>query len=114
MTYNPYDPNNPNNPNNPNDPNNLTDRNVAARNRRAVAGAASYTGWVIGGVVALVVILGFVFLLPTNNSNIAGNDNYRNSVSSPARPAAPLSSTTGSGATSPQPATPAPATRPKQ
>lgn len=93
---------------NPNDPNNVNDPNYTARNR-AAANDSSYTGWIIGGVVVLAVILGIVFLLPSNNSNMATNDNNRNTLSSPARPAAPLSSTTGSGATSPEPTTPAPA-----
>lgn len=99
---------------NPNDPNNVNDPNYRASNRRAPANDSSYTGWIIGGAVALAVILGFVFLLPATNSNMTSNNNNGTTVSSPARPAAPLSSTTGSGAMSPEPTTPTPTTAPKR
>ena len=91
---------------NPNDPNNLNDRNYTAGSRRAAANDSSYMGWIIGGLVALAVILGIVFLLPMNNSNTASNNTNETTASSPARPAVPPASTTGSGATSPKPAAP--------
>jgi hypothetical protein len=78
MTYNPNDP----------DP--------ARRNLRMGDEETSYTGWVIGGIVALVVILG-IFLMTGRPTNTA-------STSSPAttsRPALTPPATTGSAPAAP-------------
>lgn len=66
----------------------------------------SYTGWIVGGVVALAVILGiFAMSSRTDNTNTASNAD---------RPAATAPSTTGSGTATPvpgpgKPAAPVPA-----
>lgn len=87
---------------NANDPNNRNPRVRAVDDR-------SYAGWIIGGLVAVAVILGFMFVLPVTNTNTASNNNGTN-TSNPVRPATPPASTTGSGATSPPAAPAAPAT----
>jgi hypothetical protein len=75
---------------------NGSNRNVRAKDR-------PYTGWIIGGLAALAVILAITFILPHRTDNTATNT----------RPAAPAT-TTGSGATSPAPAGPGtPATHAK-
>jgi hypothetical protein len=72
-------------------------------NRRRTRDDTSYTGWIIGGVIAVAVILG-IFMLTnrTDNTNTASNT------------PATAPSTTGSGATTPapgpgKPASPVPA-----
>lgn len=69
----------------------------------------SYAGWIIGGLVAVAVILGFMFVMPMANTNSA-NNNTNGTATTPVRQAAPPASTTGSGATSPAPAPGGPAT----
>ena len=71
--------------------------------RRGMRDDKSYTGWIIGGVIAVAVILG-IFMLTnrTDNTNTASN------------PSATAPSTTGSGVTTPapgpgKPASPVPA-----
>lgn len=85
---------------NANDPNNRNPRARADDDR-------SYAGWIIGGLVAVAIIVGFMFVLPMTNSNTASNSNNRSTVTNPVRPATPPASTTGSGTTSPAPASPA-------
>src|SRR6267154_794166 len=54
----------------------------------------SYTGWVIGGIVALVVILGILMMTGrTDNTNTASN----NTPATTSRPATTPPATTGSG-----------------
>ena len=96
--------------NNINDPNyaRVSDPAYVNRNPNVRAdGDRSYAGWIIGGLVAVAVILGFMFVLPMTNSDTASNMNNGTTASSPVRPATPPASTTGSGATSPAPAAPA-------
>ena len=84
----------------------------------------SYTGWIIGGLVALAMVVGLFAMFGRDNTNVASNNSNR--------PAATAPTTTGSGASSsaipnnpngtapqrdttqpapaPRPATPAPAT----
>lgn len=69
---------NANDPNNINDPNysNINDPAYAMRNPRLrPTEDRSYAGWIIGALVAVAVILGFVFLFPMTNSNTASNSN---------------------------------------
>ena len=104
---------NVNDPNNINDPNytNINDPAYTAPNARLRASEdRSYGGWIVGALVAVAVILGFVFLFPMTTPNTASNSNNGTTASTPVRPAP--AATTGSGSTSPAPAAPTPA--PKQ
>lgn len=86
----------------------MTYENDPNLNRPSLANEdRTFTGWIIGGVIAVAVILGvFMFTSRTDNTNTASN------------PPATAPSTTGSGATTPAPgpgkpasAVPAPANR---
>lgn len=111
MTYNENDPNKLDNPNYAR----ISDPAYANRNPNVRADDdRSYAGWIIGGLVAAAVILGFMFVLPMTNTNTANNNNNGTTASSPVRPAVPPASTTGSGAMSPAPATPTPTPAPNR
>jgi hypothetical protein len=70
------------------------DPNLNRRDRRGTADDTSYTGWIIGGVLALAVILGiFVMMGRGNNTNTAAN--------TPNRPAATAPATTGTAVPAP-------------
>ena len=105
MTYNANDPNKLNDP----EFARISDPAYANRNPN-VRGTddRSYGGWIIGALFAVAVIVGIMFLLPMTNTNTA-NNNTNGTATTPVRQAAPPASTTGSGATSPAPATTAPA-----
>jgi hypothetical protein len=93
MTY--EDPQVPRRPMAPDDPNNrVVDRDET-----------SYTGWILGGFVALALILGgfFMFGRDDGTTSTASNPN-RPVATQPASPPANPPSTTGSGTTSPAPA----------
>jgi hypothetical protein len=76
-------------------------------NRRPAMDAdASYTGWIIGGLVALVVIAGIFLMFGRNDdTNTASNTSPdRPTATAPATTPAPTPGTTGAGSTSPPPA----------
>ena len=101
------------------------DPNINRRNNRMDRDDTSYTGWIIGGIVALALVIGLFAMFGRNNTNTASN-------TAPNSPAATAPTTTGSGAASssipnnpngtapqrdtsqpapaPRPASPAPAT----
>jgi cytoskeletal protein RodZ len=69
-------------------------------NRNRVGDETSYTGWIIGGIVALAVIVAiFAFSHNTGDTNSANNTPSTSSGTTP--------STTGSGTNSPATSTPA-------
>jgi hypothetical protein len=85
----------------------MTYQNDPNLNRRPVESAdTSYTSWIIGGVVALMVIAGiFMMFGRTDGTNTASNTSPdRPAVTSPASNPSPNPSTTGAGSTSPPPA----------
>jgi hypothetical protein len=49
------------------------DPNINNRNRR-VDNNTSYTGWIVGGLVALAVVVGIFMMTNRNNTNTATND----------------------------------------
>ena len=70
------------------------DPNINRRDRRGTAGDTSYTGWIIGGVVAVAVILGIFMMM--------GRDNTTNTAAdTPNRPAATAPATTGTAVPAP-------------
>jgi hypothetical protein len=103
----------------------MTYQNDPNINRRNHRDDTSYTGWIIGGIVALALVIGLFAMFGRNNTNTASN-------TAPNSPAATAPTTTGSGAASssipsnpngtapqrdtsqpapaPRPASPAPAT----
>jgi hypothetical protein len=106
---------NPNDRNDLNDPyySNINDPAYTVRNPRIRADEdRSYGRWIIGALVAVAVIMGIMFLLPTSNPNTASNNNNGLSTSSPARPAP--ATTTGSGSSSPATQNPNPTPAPRQ
>jgi hypothetical protein len=73
--------------------------------RRGMRDETSYTGWIVGGAVALALILGIFFMTSgPNNYNTASNTTSPAATSRPA-PAAP--STTGQRSEPIQPNNPA-------
>src|SRR3954454_2446051 len=62
----------------------------------------SYTGWIIGGLVALALVIGEMLMFARDN----GTTSTANNTNRPAT-ATTAPTTTGSGATTPAPATPA-------
>lgn len=110
MTYNANDPNKLNDPNYAR----ISDPAYANRNPNVRGNDdRSYAGWIIGGLVAVAVILGFMFVLPMTNTNTANNSSNGTAMT-PVRPAVPPASTTGSGAMSSAPAAPTPTPAPKR
>jgi hypothetical protein len=80
------------------------DANLNRRNNRMNRDDTSYTGWIIGGVIALAVVIGIFALMGRDNTNTASNNANR--------PAATAPATTGSGPATPNTSTaptPAPA-----
>ena len=68
------------------------------RDRRPASDNTSYTGWIVGGLVALAVVAGIFMMTNRNASNIARNDTItvpRSTATVPAPPIVPPS-TTGS------------------
>lgn len=83
-----------------NDPRNVNDPTYGGElNARPLPESRSFGGWIVGGLVALAVLLGVMFILPHDNDKAATN----------ARPDTSTASTTGSGTTSPE----KPATAPR-
>jgi hypothetical protein len=82
-----------------NDPN-INRRNGLDRGR------TSYTGWIMGGLVALALVIGLFTMFGRDNTNTASNTSNGSTVTTVPGPAAPT--TTGSGTAS----TPAPAKAP--
>src|SRR4051812_29523599 len=70
------------------------------RNRRGTADDTSYTGWIIGGGLAVSVVLGIFMMM--------GRDNTTNTAATTNRPSATAPATTGTGTSTAVPA-PAPA-----
>jgi len=72
----------------------------------------SYTGWIVGAVVALAVVLGiFAMTGRTNDSNTAANSPAAPTTTGSATPnAQPANPTPGPATTPAKPAAPAPAT----
>jgi hypothetical protein len=66
----------------------------------------SYTGWIVGGIVALAVIAGiFMMFGRTDSTSTASNTSpNRPAVTAPATTPPPTPGTTGAGSTSPPPA----------
>jgi hypothetical protein len=69
------------------------DPNLNRSNRRGMADETSYTGWIIGGVLAIAVILGIFIMM--------GRDNTTNTAATPNRPAATAPATTGTAVPAP-------------
>jgi hypothetical protein len=65
------------------------DPNINRRNTHPMTEETSYTGWIIGGVVALALILGLFTMF--------GRDKTNDITSNANRPAATAPTTTGSG-----------------
>ena len=86
----------------PNDPR----RNLDGGMNREMNRDTSYTGWIVGGLVALAVIVGIFFLVGRDgdNASTASNTPDRPAASAPATTPSPSPGTTGSGSTSPPPA----------
>jgi hypothetical protein len=80
-------------------------------NRRPAEADTSYIGWIVGGVVAVAVIVGIFMMTNRSATNTATNDTTvpRTTMTSPA-PAAPT--TTGSAIVQPTNPTNVPATPP--
>jgi hypothetical protein len=80
------------------------DPNINRRNGRMDRDNTSYTSWIVGGLVALALVVGLFTMFGRDNtkSNTASNNTPATSTT---RPAAP--STTGSGAITPAPGVPA-------
>ena len=79
------------------------------RSRRGLREENSYTGWIVGGLVAVALIIGiFVMTNRTTTTNTASNPD-RGTATAPVnttRPAAPAT-TTGSGTPTTAPVAPA-------
>jgi hypothetical protein len=67
------------------------DPNINRRNNRIDRDDTSYTGWIVGGLVALALVVGLFAMFGRDNTNTASNTT---------RPAATAPTTTGSGAAS--------------
>jgi hypothetical protein len=67
------------------------DPNINRRTTARRADETSYTGWIVGGLVALALVVGLFAMFGRDNTNTASNTN---------RPAATAPTTTGSGASS--------------
>jgi len=67
----------------------MTYENDPNRRNRMRADDTSYTGWIIGGVIAIAVIIGLFTMFGRNHTNTASNDANPPAVTAPA--------TTGSG-----------------
>jgi hypothetical protein len=67
---------------------------------------ASYTGWIVGGLLALIVIAGIFLMFGRNDSTTTASSTSPNrpAATAPATTPAPTPGTTGSGSTSPPPA----------
>ena len=83
----------------------MTYQNSNDPNRRALRADKSYTGWIVGGAVALAVMAGIFMMYSRNGVNTASTANPNAPAVTTTAPASP--STTGSGT----PASPAPAAR---
>ncbi|MGC1465794.1 MAG: hypothetical protein WA792_08690 [Pseudolabrys sp.] len=94
----------------PNDPNLNRDPGLD-RTNRGMARGSGYTGWIIGVIVLVAIVIAIVATTdrgPNSNtaSNVIAPASKAPAMTSPAPTAAPPA-TTGSGTTSPQPAAPA-------
>jgi hypothetical protein len=69
------------------------DPNINRRNNRIDRDETSYTGWIVGGLVALALIIGLFTMFGRDKTNDTTASN-----TSPNRPAATAPATTGSGA----------------
>jgi hypothetical protein len=76
-------------------------------NRRPARDNTSYTGWIVGGLVALALVIGLftMFGRDTTNTNTAANNTPATTTANRPAPAAP--DTTSSGVNSTVPAAPA-------
>jgi hypothetical protein len=64
-----------------------------------------YTGWILGGLAALALILGVFFMFGRDDGTTStANNTNRPAATQPASPPANPPSSTGSGATAPTPA----------
>ena len=74
--------------------------------RRAMDMDASYTGWIAGGLLAVIVIAGIFLMFGRNDSTTTASNTSPNrpAATAPASTPAPTPGTTGSGSTSPPPA----------
>jgi hypothetical protein len=79
--------------------------------RNRLDGDRSYTGWIIGGVVALALVIGLFTMFGRDNTKNSTASNNTPATTTTNRPAATAPATTGSGAanTLAAPAAPAPA-----
>jgi hypothetical protein len=68
------------------------DPNLNRGNRRAAADDTNYSGWIIGGIVGLALVIGLFAMFGRDKTNVASD--------TPNRPAATAPSTTGSGSAS--------------
>lgn len=75
------------------------DPNLNRTNRRATGGTP-YTGWIVGLLILIAIIVIFSWANTGRNSGTASNNN--NAAPTASRPATPPT-TTGSGTTSPAP-----------
>ena len=69
------------------------------RTNRQVAGGTTYTGWIVGLLILIAIIVIFSWANTGRNNGTASNNTPAVSKSTPTPPA-----TTGSGTTSPKPA----------
>jgi len=81
------------------------DPNFNRRNDRMDRDKTSYTGWIIGGLVALALAVGLFSMFGRDNTKNNTASNRTPAASTTNRPAAP--STTGSGPIAPAPDVPA-------
>ena len=77
------------------------DPNINRRSSHPMTEDRSYTGWIVGGIVAVAVVLGiFAMTSGTDNTNTASNTN-RPAATTPATTPATSPATTGSGSALP-------------
>jgi hypothetical protein len=79
--------------------------NINRRNDRIDRGKTSYTGWIVGGLVALALVVGIFSMFGRDNTRNNTASNTTPATSTNNRPVAP--STTGSGVMTPAPGAPA-------
>jgi hypothetical protein len=92
-----------------NDPNRPRFSTNASRPRYPMTDERSYTGWIVGAVVAVAVVLGIVALTARNKNETVAATNRPVPVTTGAAVPAPTSGMGTSGAPVQAPAKPAPA-----
>ena len=78
---------------------------------RRVRDESSYTGWIVGGAVALAVIVGIFMMYNRNGVNTASTVNPNSPAATTTAPATTPSTTGSATPQSPGPPAPAPAAR---